>query len=131
MKTFTLAVYALAGIGALLAGTVALVVPGLALPPDERTPLTIHLIREEAAAFVFIGMMLLWCTRNFERRRPVHLGLLVFTGLFAVIHWLGYFEDGRVSLSAIVNTVPFLAFAVTIPRADSVAGQPRRPAAFV
>lgn len=131
MKTLTLAVYTLAGAGALLAGIVALFVPGLALPPDARTPLTIHLVREEAAAFVFIGMMLLWCVRHFERRRPIHVGLVAFTGLFAVIHWLGYFEDGRVSLSAIVNTIPFLVFLVTMPRAGAAAGQPGRPAAMV
>ena len=131
MKTFTLVIYAAAGAGALLAGIVALIVPGQILPPDARTPLTIHLIREEAAAFVFIGMMLLWCVRNFERRRPIHIGLVVFTGLFAVIHWLGYLEDGSVSLSAIVNTIPFLVFSVTLPGAGRAAAQPERPAATV
>lgn len=130
MKTFTLVVYAVAGVGALLAGIVALIIPGQILPPDARTALTIHLIREEAVAFVFIGMMLLWCVRNFERRRPVHVGLVVFTGLFAVIHWLGY-EGGGVSLSAIVNTIPFLVFAATLPRAGAAATQPGRPAATV
>jgi len=131
MKTFTLVVYAVSGVGALVAGIVALIVPGRALPPHARTALTQHLIREEAAAFVFIGMMLLWCVRHFERRRPVHIGLVVFTGLFAVIHWLGYLEDGRVSVSAIVNTIPFVIFALTMPRARAAAGQPGRPVASV
>lgn len=116
MKTLTLAVYAVSGVLALLAGVLGLVAPGLALPPDLTSPLTVHLIREEAAAFVFIGMMLLWCFRHFERRRPIHIGLVVFTGLFAVIHWLGYLQDGRISTSAVVNTIPFVIFVLTMPR---------------
>jgi hypothetical protein len=130
MKTFTLILCAVSGILALGAGIVALIVPHLVLSPDLRTPLTQHLIREEAAAFVFIGMMLIWCVRHFERRQPVHIGLVVFTGLFAVIHWLGYLEDGRISLSAIVNTVPFVIFVVTMPRVRAAAEQQGRPASI-
>ena len=128
MNTFTRVIYVVAGALAVLAGVVALIAPGMVLPGDLRTPVTLHLIREEAAAFVFIGMMLLWSVRNFERRHGVHIGMVVFTGLFAVIHWLGFFEDGRVTVSAVVNTVPFLIFVATMPRARAIEGQSRRAA---
>lgn len=128
MKTFTRIIYAVFGALALIAGVVALISPGVILPPDLRTPVTQHLIREEAAAFVFIGMMLLWCVRHFDRRQPVHIGLVVFTGLFAVIHWLGFFDSGRVSLSAIANTIPFAIFLVTLPRTRNATVERPRPA---
>src|SRR5687768_8968668 len=73
----TLGLYALFGGVSLIAGAAALLAPGIVLG-DATTPLTAHLIREEAAAFVFIGLMFFWCIRHFEQRRPVHLALLVF-----------------------------------------------------
>jgi hypothetical protein len=39
--------------------------------------------------------MALWCLFRFERRRPVHLALLLFTALFAAIHWGEYFRHRR------------------------------------
>jgi uncharacterized protein DUF4345 len=125
---FTVGVYAVFGSLALIAGIVALIAPDMILP-DAHTPVMRHLIREEAALFVFVGMMVLWCVRNFERRHAVHAGLVVFTGLFAVIHWLGFFDDHRVTLSAIANTVPFVVFLATMPRARTAVGE-KRPAAM-
>ena len=64
MKRFTVAVYALFGTLALAAGLIAFVMPGVALPADEMTPLTSHLTRELSSAFVFIGLMFFWCIRT-------------------------------------------------------------------
>lgn len=72
-------------------------------------------LREQGAAFVFVGGMLLWCVRHYDRRRPVHLGMLVFTALLAAIHWQGYFESGGYAGPALANTVPFVLFALTTP----------------
>lgn len=115
MRTVTRSLYALAGLGAAGAGAIGVVAPGPLLPADALTPLAAHLAREEAAAFVFIGAMLLWSARHVERARPVHLAMVLFTALFAAIHWAGYFGQPSNLAAAAVNTVPFVLFAVTVP----------------
>ena len=115
MRILTLVIYALFGAGAILGGIAAVVSPSVILPSTELTPLARHLAREEGAAFVFIGGMLLWAARHYDRRRPVHLGMVVLTALFAAIHWQGYFESGRYASAGLVNTVPFVLFALTTP----------------
>ena len=115
MKIATLALYAITGALAAIAGLIAVVAPFAILPVADATPLTAHLIREEGATFVFIGLMLLWCTRNFDRRRPVHLAMVVLTALFAGIHWAGYVQHPEYVVPAIVNTVPFALFLATAP----------------
>ena len=115
MKILTLVIYALSGAGAMLGGIAAIVSPALILPGAELPPLARHLAREEGAAFVFIGGMVLWAARHYDRRRPVHLGMVVLTALFAAIHWQGYFESGHYASAAVVNTIPFVLFALTTP----------------
>lgn len=115
MKTLTRVVYMLFGGLGLIAGSVALLRPTLILSPDVYSPLTAHLVREQAAGFVFIGLMFFWCLRHFDRRRPVHLALLLFTFLFAVIHWSEYLQDHRDIWSPALNTIPSLVLAITAP----------------
>lgn len=114
MKAGTLGLYALFGGGSLIAGVAALLAPGIVLG-DATTPLTAHLVREEAAAFVFIGLMFLWCIRHFEQRRPVHLALLIFVSLFAAIHWADYLRQPQSVWGAVTNTVPVCLLAITAP----------------
>lgn len=115
MTAFTLVIYAVFGALAVGAGTAALLVPALALPRESYSPMTAHLVREQAAGFVLIGLMFFWCLRHFEQRRPVHLALLLFTGLFAAIHWADYLQEHRYLLSPVINTLPVLALAATAP----------------
>ena len=114
MKAFNLGLYGLFGGGAVLAGLAAVAAPRLVLGPD-LSPIAAHLLQEEGATFVFVGMMLLWCLRNYERRRPVHLAVVVLTALFAVIHWAGYFRQPSSVVPGLVNAVPFALFAITAP----------------
>ncbi|HJQ98825.1 MAG TPA: hypothetical protein VJ826_10970 [Candidatus Polarisedimenticolaceae bacterium] len=109
------AVYGAFGVAALGLGALALIRPALALPPDAVSPLTAHLIREQGAEGIFIGLMALWCAFNLDRRRPVHLALLVFTAAFAAIHWAEYFQARRHLASPLLNSIPFVAFALTTP----------------
>jgi hypothetical protein len=120
MKPIALVVYALIGTLAILLGIAALLHPALALPPDEHTPLTAHLIREQGAEGVFIGLMALWCLVHFEHRRPVHFALLLFAALFALIHWAEYFAGRRPLLSPLVNSVPAILLGATAPWARPV-----------
>lgn len=108
MKGFARAFYLVLGGLILALSVVALVRPQVALHPDETTALTTHLVREQAAGGVFIGTMALWCFFRFERRRPVHLALLLFTALFAAIHWAEYVHARRTLVSPLVNSAPFV-----------------------
>jgi hypothetical protein len=45
----------------------------------------------------------------------VHYAQLLFTVMFAAIHWADYFQGQRHLTSPIINSLPFLAFAVTAP----------------
>lgn len=117
------AVYA--GFGALAVGlgVLALVAPSLALPPAEASPLTTHLVREQGAGGVCIGLISFWCLFHVDSpaRRPVHLALLVFAGLFAAVHWIELVRGRRGIASPLVNSVPLAAFLATVP-----AGRPTR-----
>ena len=115
MKRMAFLVYALFGTLAVVLSVAVLLFPRLALPPDAFSTLTAHLVREEGALGVFVGLMAFWCLLHFEQRRPVHLALLLFAALFAAIHWAEYFQGRRHLLSPMANSVPFLALAATLP----------------
>jgi hypothetical protein len=125
MKLFSRVVYIVFGALAVISGAAALLAPSLVLGSDVYSPLTAHLIREQAAGFVFIGLMFFWCLTHFDQRRPVHLGLLLFTALFAAIHWADYLQDRRQLWSPLVNTLPALALAVAAPFGRRAAPQLR------
>ena len=115
MKTFTTAVYAVFGVLAIAAGLVAWVMPAVALPAGEVTPLTSHLTRELSSAFVFIGLMFFWCIGHYEQRQPVHIAFLVFIALFAGVHWYDYLGDRRDVMSPLLNSIPVALLAITAP----------------
>lgn len=116
MKNVAATIYILFGTAALVLSLVALIKPELAVHPDQRTPLTAHLVREQASAGLFIGLMAFWCFLHMEERRPVHLALLVYTAVFAAIHWAGWMGSGRSVLGAIPPTIPFVLLLVATPR---------------
>lgn len=115
MTTFTRAFYWVLGVSTLLAAAVVLVRPQVILSPDAYTPLTAHLMREEAALFVFVGLMSFWCLRHFAERRPVHLAMLAFATIFAGIHLWGYLQHPDHIQSVVANALPVALLAVTAP----------------
>lgn len=119
MEGFARGVYAVFGWLAILAGVAVLVMPSLLVHPNDP-PVIAHLLREEAAAFVFIGFMFLWARRHFSSRRPVHLAFLVFTALFAAVHWVDYFGHAGGIWPPLLNTVPFVLLLLTAPRRREV-----------
>jgi len=117
MTTFTRALYWVLGVSLLLAAAVVLVRPQVILSPDAYTPLTAHLMREEAALFVFVGLMSLWCLGHYSQRRPVHMAMLTFAAIFAGIHVWGYLghPDPKHIKDVLANVVPVALLAVTAP----------------
>ena len=67
-----------------------------------------HILREQAAAVMFLGLMSLWCIFNYDRRHLVHLFLMVFTFLLAAIHWFDFLTGHLHWMSPLYNSVPFL-----------------------
>jgi hypothetical protein len=114
MKTLTLGLYWVFGTLALAAGIAALAMPTVILSPDMDSGLTRHLVREEAALFVFVGLMCFWCAKHYDQRRYVHLSLLTFLALFAGVHWIDVFRGGGL-IGPLVNAIPPLLLAVTAP----------------
>lgn len=126
MRTAAKAVYATLGTLSLVLGIATLLVPALAVSPDAYSPLTAHLVREQAAHAIFLGLMAYWCLWHFNQRRFVHCALLLFAALFSVVHWAEYVTGHRQLLSPIINTIPFLALSVTMPGAGKVESPPEQ-----
>ena len=115
MKILAKFVYAGFGVLALFLGLLALFWPAAALPPDSRSAVALHLVQEQGAQSVFMGLMAFWCLTHFAGRRPVHIALLLFGFLFAAIHWFEYLQGHRHLLSPILNSIPFVLFVITAP----------------
>src|SRR5438309_8137739 len=112
MKKFNVGVYGLLGTVAILYGAAALLIPPVLVPEAAQSFPVRHILREQGAAAIFIGLMAFWCIFNYERRRSVHYCLMVFTFLLALIHWRDYFAGHLRWISALYTSVPFLVLLV-------------------
>src|SRR5688572_24118483 len=108
----------------LVLGVIAVLAPAAALPAEGQSSLMAHLVREQGAHAVFIGLMSFWCLRHLSQRGFVHYALLVFAALFSAIHWSEFVSGNRSLLSPILNTLPFLALGLTAPRFSTRAHRP-------
>jgi len=112
MKRIASIIYVALGTGAIAHGITALLFPSaLQAGATESLPLQ-HILREEGAASIFVGLVAFWCIFDFERRWGVHHLLTVLTFLLAVIHWFDYFGGNRGKLSPILSSIPFLALLI-------------------
>src|SRR5262245_35297814 len=114
MRRMTSIVYGIFGGGAIAYGVVNLLFPTFMVSEAARSFLVSHLLREEAAAAIFIGLMFLWCIFNYERRRPVHYFLMLFAFFIAAIHWFDYLTGHLNWMSPLYNTVPFLVLTLML-----------------
>jgi uncharacterized membrane protein len=125
MTTTNKILYGIFGAGAVLYGVLTLIFPAWLVKEGSSSTLLSHLLREEGAAAVFIGLMFLWCIPNYERRRSVHYFLMVLALLMAAIHWFDFFAGHSGWLSPLYNSVPFLVLlvmAVMSRRLSSLSG---------
>ena len=112
MRKVSLVIYAAFGAIAIVYGTAALLFPAALESYAVQSWRFVHILREQGAAAIFVGMMAFWCIFNYERRRAVHYFLMVFALLLAVIHWHDYFAGHLPWMSPIVNTVPFVVLLI-------------------
>ena len=105
-------IYGVFGVVAILLGVAVLVFPNSLTSEAERTLPLVHVLREEGAAGVFIGLMSIWCIFNYEKRTVVHYFLIVYAFLMAAIHWFEYMTGHRHLMSPLLNSVPFAMFGV-------------------
>ena len=104
-------IYAVFGAVAVLYGVATLVNPAVLVSEATTFPLS-HVMREEGASAIFVGLMFLWCIPNYAGRRSVHYFLMLFALLLAAIHWFDFFA-GRIGwLSPLYNSVPFVVLLV-------------------
>jgi hypothetical protein len=107
MKKVNSVIYGMFGAGAILYGTTALLFPAVLETNAAQSFRFAHVLGEQGAAAIFIGLMAFWCILNYQRRRGVHYCLMVFTFLLAAIHWYGYFAGHLPWMSPLYNSVPF------------------------
>jgi uncharacterized membrane protein len=108
MKRINSIIYGLFGAGAVLYGAAAVLFPAVLESGATQSFRFAHILREQGAAAIFIGLMAFWCIFNYERRRAVHYFLMVLTFLLAAIHWCDYFAGHLPWISPLYNSVPFI-----------------------
>jgi hypothetical protein len=107
MKKVNSIIYGLFGAGAIVYGVATLFSPSVLVSEASQSFHLAHILREQGAAAIFIGLMAFWCIFNYERRRGVHYGLMVFAFLLAAIHWGDHFAGHLPWISPVYNSVPF------------------------
>lgn len=101
-------IYGVFGALALVYGLGALIRPQAIAPEADQSFEVGHLLREQGAAGVFIGLMFVWCIFNEPKRTAVHYFLMLFAFLVAAIHWWDFLNGHLSWKSPLYNTVPFL-----------------------
>ena len=74
---------------------------------------SLHLLQEFGSLMVFTGILSFWFILDYNQSKKFHVAMIIFWALMAIIHWTDTLSHGGRPLYAIVNTVPFLLFAVT------------------
>jgi uncharacterized membrane protein len=116
MRKINIVVYALLGAGGILYGAGALFFPtSLASEAAQSEHLT-HILREQGASAIFLGLMSFWYIAHYEHRRIVHYFLTLFALLLAGIHWIDYADGNKPIMSGLINSILFLVMsALAIP----------------
>ena len=108
MRKVNTIIYGAFGVLAMAYGLGALISPSAIAPEANQSFPVAHILREQGAAGVFIGLMVFWCVFNYERRMAVHYFLMIFAFLVAGIHWFDFFKGHLPWMSPVYNSVPFL-----------------------
>ena|SRR5437660_871547 len=112
MRRVNSIIYAVLGAFTIIYGVANLFFPSILVKEAAQSFPLSHVMREQAAAAIFIGCMFLWCIFNYEGRRAVHYFLIVFAFLLAAIHWFDYLNGHLNWMSPLYNTVPLIVLVV-------------------
>ena len=107
MRKLNTVIYGVFGVLAMVYGFGALIRPQAIVPEAAQFPIS-HLVREQGASGVFLGLMSVWCIFNEDRRTAVHYFLTLFAFLLAAVHWFDFFNGDLSWRSPLYNSVPFL-----------------------
>jgi hypothetical protein len=100
-RTVVATFYALLGASSLANGLWMLLSPagwysGIPAAVPDTGPLNFHFVHDLGVVFSVAGLGGLWCARNLDRCRPVHLGLMLFFSGHALVH-VAEILSGRLS----------------------------------
>jgi hypothetical protein len=104
-------VYLVFGGIAVLFGLANLLAPSALHSESAQSFPLMHNLREQGAAFIFLGLMSLWCGLNYERSRTIHYFLTLFNLFIAAIHWNDFLKGYLPLMSPLFNSIAFVVFA--------------------
>ena len=93
-----------------LAGTIGFLLP-YGIWPSAAGDLdgeTLHIAQEASAGAIAVGLLAIWCLRNYDQAQPMLFVLLAFFALISLLHWVDFIRDDRNITSGLVNTIPML-----------------------
>lgn len=131
--------YAVNGAAFLAAGAATLLVDTGLLPGGVRDAVvgfsrgdlgTLHIIQEAGSLLVLVGLLTLWFVFHYDQSRYFHWAMTAYWGIMALIHWFHVAGTPASVVGPLVNTVPFVLFAlVGLVRGAEAANTPPEPAA--
>ena len=111
MAKVTKVVYVVFGAIAILYGLANLLAPSTLHSEEAQSFPLMHNLREQGAAFIFLGLMSLWCSFNYERSKTIHYFLTLFNLFIAGIHWNDFLKGDLPLASPLFNSIAFVVFA--------------------
>src|SRR5437899_3591670 len=106
------AVYLVAGVAVLLAGTGRL--PGWVVnvltDVSRGDANALHIMQELGTHLILAGLVAVWFFRHYELSRSFHWAMTACWGLFALIHWCDIRGPIQSVVGPAANSIPFALF---------------------
>lgn len=78
----------------------------------DNNPLTMHLVQEMAALYVFMSVLFGYFARHYEQSDKFHWAVTLLFGLIAWVHWFNAYGVFGPAQRALTNAVPFALFVM-------------------
>jgi hypothetical protein len=117
IRTIAKILYAIVGVSLLLIGVIVSLLRTGLLPEavqnfsirfTDGNPNALHITQEFGALMIFAGLISFWFIRHYEQSKAFHWAMTIFWAFIAFAH----FGAGHKSPGPIINSVPFVLFAV-------------------
>jgi hypothetical protein len=70
----------------------------------------VHLTQEFSSLMIAMGIMAFWAVKNYDNSKVFHIGVTIFWGLLALIHWFDARGPWQHITGPIINTIPFILY---------------------